>query len=87
MRHVLGTCLSTRGANKKVNTVLLSGRPKRNHTVIIMVVQCCAVLTDSVVSDSLQPQGLEPPGASVHGILQARTLEWVALPSSRTMAL
>ena len=24
-----------------------------------------------------------PPGASVHGILQARTLEWVAVPSSR----
>ena len=23
------------------------------------------------------------PGSSVHGILQARTLEWVALPSSR----
>ena len=23
-----------------------------------------------------------PPGSSVHGILQARTLEWVALPSS-----
>ena len=24
-----------------------------------------------------------PPGSSVHGILQARILEWVALPSSR----
>ena len=24
-----------------------------------------------------------PPGASVHGILQARILEWVAMPSSR----
>ena len=24
-----------------------------------------------------------PPGRSVHGILQARTLEWVAVPSSR----
>ena len=24
-----------------------------------------------------------PPGSSVHGILQARTLEWVALTSSR----
>ena len=23
-----------------------------------------------------------PPGSSVHGILQARTLEWVAMPSS-----
>ena len=24
-----------------------------------------------------------PPGSSVHGILQARILEWVAMPSSR----
>ena len=24
-----------------------------------------------------------PPGSSVHGILQARTLEWVAMPSPR----
>ena len=24
-----------------------------------------------------------PPGSSVHGILQARTLEWVAIPFSR----
>ena len=25
----------------------------------------------------------DPPGSSVHGILQARTLEWVAIPFSR----
>jgi len=24
-----------------------------------------------------------PPGSSVHGILQARIVEWVAVPSSR----
>jgi len=24
-----------------------------------------------------------PPGSSVHGILQARILEWVAMPTSR----
>ena len=34
-------------------------------------------VSHSVVSDSLQPHGLWP-GSSVHGILQARTLEWVA---------
>ena len=32
----------------------------------------------SVVSNSLQPRGL-----SVHGILQARILEWVGFPFSR----
>ena len=30
-----------------------------------------------------KPMDCSPPGSSVHGILQARILEWVALPSSR----
>ena len=29
------------------------------------------------------PVDCSPPGCSVHGILQARMLEWVAMPSSR----
>ena len=29
------------------------------------------------------PMDYSRPGSSVHGILQARTLEWVAVPSSR----
>ena len=29
------------------------------------------------------PMDCSPPGSSVHGILQARLLEWVAMPSSR----
>ena len=29
------------------------------------------------------PTDCSPPGSSVHGILQARTLEWVAIPFSR----
>ena len=39
----------------------------------------------SVVSDSLLLHRLlhSPPGSSVHGILQARILEWVAIPFSR----
>ena len=37
----------------------------------------------SVVSDSLWPLDCSPPGSSVHGILQARMLEWAAMPSFR----
>ena len=33
--------------------------------------------------DSLQHHGLLLPGSSVHGILQARILEWVAVVFSR----
>ena len=29
------------------------------------------------------PMNCSPPGFSVHGILQARMLEWVVMPSSR----
>ena len=41
----------------------------------------CSII--SGMSDSLQPFGRSPPGSSVHGILQARGLEWAAMPSSR----
>ena len=37
--------------------------------------QLCSTLCD--------PMDCSPPGSSVHGILQARILEWVAMPSSR----
>ena len=36
-----------------------------------------------VVSDSCSPMDCCPPGSSVHGILQARILEWDAMASSR----
>ena len=103
-----------------------------NVNYLIMTVPCVCVLSQSVVSSSLQPQGLEStrllcpwnisgkqeywsglpfpspmhevqreseiaqscltlnnpmdcslPGSSVHRILQARVLEWVAISSSR----
>ena len=37
----------------------------------------------SVMSDSGDPMDFSTPGSSVHDILQARILEWVAMPSSR----
>ena len=39
------------------------------------VAQLCPTLSD--------PMGCSQPGSSVHGILQARILEWVAIPFSR----
>ena len=40
------------------------------------VVQSCPTLSD--------PMDRSPPGSSVHGIFQARTLEWVAIAFSVT---
>ena len=34
------------------------------------------------VSDSWDPMDCRPPGSSVHGIFQARILEWVAISFS-----
>ena len=41
------------------------------------------MLSPLVVSDSLKSVDWSPPGSSVPGIFPARTLEWIALPSSR----
>ena len=41
----------------------------------VLVAQSCPTLCD--------PKHYSPPGSSVHGILQARTLEWVAISFSR----
>ena len=38
-------------------------------------------VSHSVVSDSVQPMDCSPPSSSVHGILQARILEWLPFPS------
>ena len=43
---------------------------------------CMCVLSHSVVSDSVT-YSYGPPGSSAHGILQARILKWIAVPSSR----
>ena len=42
---------------------------------VVSVAQSCPTLGD--------PMDCSPPGSSVHGILQARILEWTAMPSSR----
>ena len=37
------------------------------------------VLSWLIMANSFEPVDYSPPGSSVHGILQARTLEWVAI--------
>ena len=43
--------------------------------LVCLVAQSCLTLCD--------PMDCSPPGSSVRGILQARILEWVAVPFSR----
>ena len=48
----------------------------------ITCVLCCAQLLQLCLT-LCSPLDYSPPGSSVHGILQARMLEWVAMPFSR----
>ena len=50
--------------------------PTKQHAC--SVTQSCQTFCD--------PMDCSPPGFSLHGILQARILEWVAMPSSRYQA-
>ena len=54
---------------------LTPGRKSQGTSVKVSAAQSCPTLCD--------PLGCSLPGSSVHGILQARTLEWVAVPFSR----
>ena len=56
--------------------LLVKGPHFENHYVCACpVAQSCPTLLDTM--------DCSPPASSVRGILQARTLEWVAMPSSR----
>ena len=43
---------------------------------------CVCMLSPSVMPDFLRPHGLQPTGSFVHGISQARILDWVAISFS-----
>ena len=45
--------------------------------VLVLVTQLCLTLWD--------PMDCNPPGSSIHGIFQAKILEWVAISFSRDL--
>ena len=60
----------------KIKGFKKSMKTKKLQTAVICVLMLlCVPLCD--------PMDYSPPGSSVHGILQARILEWVAISSSR----
>ena len=70
-----------------------------DYTTLIVIIRywlytlCCTIYPCMLVHAKLlqpcqilcNPIDQSPPGSSVHGILQARILEWVAMPSSRDL--
>ena len=56
----------------------------REHAEACSLVVCVSVWSVTQLCLTLcDPMDCSPPGSSVHGILQARTLEWMAIPFSR----
>ena len=76
---VLRVGLRKRSLHKLFSPATLFTIPCLLYTLLVW----CGCVSHSVVPDSLRPIDYSPPGSSVHGILQARILEWVAIPFSR----
>ena len=53
------------------------------NTVDTQMLQLFKVLATQLCPALCDPMDCSPPGSSVHGILQARILKWVAIPFSR----
>ena len=63
------------GRKESDTTEKLSLSLKYSSLVVVLVAQLCPTLCD--------PMDYGLPGSSGHGLLQARILEWVAMPPSR----
>ena len=68
-------------------TPIISKGLQRDHTatsqllILLFILHVCLVAQSFLIL--CNPMGYGPPGSSVHGILQARILEWVAISFSR----
>ena len=78
---------------RAIDNVVLVSAVQQSDSVMQIYVQCCAKwlqlcpslcdLMDCSPPGSSVHMDSSPSGSSIHGILQARTLEGVAMPSSR----
>ena len=66
-------------------SISFSAQSYRNQEalVCVCVCVCVCVLSRSVISSLCDPMDCSPPGSAVHGIVQARILQWVAISFSR----
>ena len=69
-----------------ISVSFLKSRLPRNVQYTLFITCMCATLLQLSLT-LCDPMDCSSPGSSVHGILQARTLEWVAMSFSRTAYL
>ena len=75
-----GPALAVTLTDKVVFVLLML--PLKLRTPATFITIHARVFSGSVVSSSLQPTNCSLPASSVHGILQASIMEWVAISSS-----
>ena len=63
--------------------VRFSDTPHKSSSIIVIEIKVCWAKLSQSCPTLCDPMDSSPPGSTVRGILQARTLEWVAMPSSR----
>ena len=69
-----------------IATLINTEDPPASHLPSALFVQPSAHVSAKPLQSRrtlCDPMDCSPPGSSVHGILQVRTLEWVAMLSSR----
>ena len=77
------------GGPSKLSTCYSSSHNQKNSSgdvipkALFLLVVSCMYLAAPLCLTLFDPMDCSLPGSSVHGILQERILEWVAMPSSR----
>ena len=81
-------CTQSKGLRtRRANGV--SSRPRQENINVpsqagkVPPCSCMSAQSLQLCLTPCNPMNCSPPGSSVHGILQARILEWVAIPSSK----
>ena len=83
------TCHLCFGINQSIGTTIWKAIKillllPTTHLFKAWFCSCVWMLKSLLLCQTLcDPMDYSPPGSSVHGILQARILKWVAMPSSR----
>ena len=63
-----------------IKSETVTGVYAQSLSPVLLFCYCCLVM--KLCPTPCNPMDGSPPGSSVHGILQARILEWIAMPSS-----
>ena len=83
LKRQISYCLSTGAAFDKTSTQTILCKIMSLGSYTVLTGACVCVLVAQLCLTLRDPVDCSLPGSSVHGILQARILEWVAIPFSR----